>query len=335
MRKAAPFLLLVLLGTLGWGLVSILSIRFGGGDIYPAGSSLRADRRGTRVLHDSLAQLRPVARNFGEVRGDLTGATVFIFHVSAAQVEEGSWRQMTDRGARVVLAFAPVTIERPKRELKGIDLTLAYTKPTEEMRDLPAWEMGRETTLSLEPGDTWTVLSTGRVIERAFGKGSLVMVANADTFSNQTLAQQRSPALLAQIVGPANRVIFEESHFGIRDDPGVMVLVRRYGLLGLLVALIVLALLFVWQAAFPLVPLPAEGARELEVHGDRTAQSGLAQLLRRGIPPAGLMQVCLREWERITRFTPLQREAVRRAAAESPDPVTAFTRATLALERKR
>jgi hypothetical protein len=335
MRKTTPFLLLILLGALGWGMASILSIRFGGGDIYPAGSSLRADRRGTRVLHDSLAQLRPVARNFGEVHGELNGATVFIFQTTVAQVEEGSWRPMTERGARVVLAFAPMAIQRPKRELKGLDLALTYSVPTEEMRDLPAWETGRETTMSLEPGSPWIVLSTGRVVERAYGKGSLVVVANGDMFSNQSLAQQRSPALLAQIIGPANRVIFDESHFGIRDDPGVMVLVRRYGLLGLLVSLIGLALLFVWQAAFPLVPLPPESVQALELQSERTAQSGLAQLLRRGIPPAGLMQVCLQEWERIVRFTPRQRQAVRRAVAESADPVTAFARATLALERKR
>jgi hypothetical protein len=335
MRKLTPLLLLLLLGVLGWGFASILAIRFGGGDIYPAGSSLRSDRQGARVFHDSVARLRPVIRNFGQLEGkDLRGVTVLILQTNPVQIEEGSWRSLTDRGARLVLAFAPVPLQRATRELKGLGVTITYSAPTEEMLDTPAWEAGRETTMRLNPTrPAWNVISEGRVIERAIGKGSLVLVGNADLFSNQTLAQHRSPTLLARIVGPAERVIFDESHFGIRDDPGVMVLVRRYGLVGLLLALMVLALLFVWQAAFPLVPLPAESNRTLELQSERTAQSGLAQLLRRGIRPPVLMQVCLHEWERLARHTPAQREAVRRAVTE-PDPVKAFARATFALERK-
>ena len=337
MRKLAPWLVVLLVGALGWGLASILAIRFGGGDMYPAGSSLRSDRRGTRVFHDSLSMLRPVVRNFGQLEPqNLRGATVLILNLTPAQVEEGSWRAFIARGARVVLAFSPVAIQRARHELKGLQLTLQYAPATEEMRDTPAWETGRETTLTLAPKSAaWTVLSDGQAVERTLGQSSLVVVANADQFSNFTLSQQRAPALLSQIIGPATRVIFDESHFGIRDAPGVMVLVRRYGLLGLLTALVALALLFVWQAASPLVPLPAAACESMELASERTSQSGLAQLLRRGIAPDALMAICLGEWERGTRSTAAQREAVRRAIAESPNPAAAYARATLALERKR
>jgi hypothetical protein len=336
MRKLAPFLLVVLLGALGWAFASILSIRFGGGEVYPPGSSLRVDRLGSRILYDSVARLRPADRNFGQIDGtDLHGVTVLILHTNPAQIEEGSWQSFTNRGARLILAFTPVPIQRVKRELEGLDMTLTYSPPTEEMKDTPAWEAGRETTLSMVPGAAWTVIRQGQIAERAFGKGSLVMVSNADIFSNQTLAEVRSADLLARVIGPAERVVFDEAHFGIRDNPGVMVLVRRYGLTGLLFAMIVLAALFVWQAAFPLVPLAAQGSELLELQSERTSESGLAQLLRRGIKPSELIQVCAREWERIASYTPAQRNAVRLALSESPDPATAFARATLALERKR
>ncbi len=337
MRKLAPLLLLVLLGALGWSFASILSIRFSGGEIYPAGSSLRVDRHGTRVLHDSLARLRPVERNFGILKSKtLNGATIFLLNVNAGQLEESEWREFANRGARIVLALEPVAIKRIDREIKMLEVALSYSEPTEEMKDTPAWEAGRETTLSITPRHSaWTVVSAGRILERPYGKGALVLVANADLLSNQSLVQDRASALLARLVGPAQRIIFDESHFGIRDDAGVMVLVRRYGLLGLLAALVTLAALFVWQAAFPLVPLAAETGEAHELQSERTAQSGLSQLLRRGIPPAELMKVCEQEWARVASYTPSQRKAVHQALAEATDPVMAFARATLALERKR
>ncbi len=336
MRKLAPFGLILVVAALGWGLASILALRFGGGNIYPPGSSLRVDPLGTRVLHDSLAQLRPVQRNFGNLeRQDLSGATVFLLQVSPSQLGEMSWRKLTERGARVVMAFAPVLIQRRDMDLEDLDLKLVYSVPTEEMKETAVWETSRSTTLSLVTrSPEWTTLLPGRLIERQLDRGSLVVAANADLFSNRSLGEHAASTLLAHLVGPATRIVFDESHLGIRDEPGVMVLVRRYGLTGLVVALAILALLFVWQAAFPLVPLPAEASASLELQSERSAQAGLAQLLRRGVPPRELLTACLREWERLDGQRSAKREAVRRALAEAPDPVTAFARATQALERK-
>jgi len=338
MRKFTWLYLLLLLGALGWGFASILELRFGGGDIYPAGSSLRMDRQGTRVLYESLARLRPVSQNFTTLEGqDLRQVTILMLNLNVTQVEDSNWKTLTGRGARVVLAFAPAAIQRKNRELQDLDLELTYSAPTEEMQDTPAWEGSRNTTLRLVPHSAqWAIIQKGEVIERPMGRGSLVIAANADRFSNQTLAEQREPELLTRVIGAADRVIFEETHFGVRDAPGVMVLVRRFGLVGLVLALLVLAGLFVWQAAFPLVPLPAEGhSQNSALVSHRTAESGLAQLLRRGIPPHELIPACARQWERLANATPKQREAVRLALHEANHPVAAYARATLALERKR
>ena len=337
MHKFASLCLLLLLGAFGWGLAALLEIRFGSGEVYPAGSSLRADREGTRVLHDSLARLLPVSRNFSALDGqDLRHMTLFLLQTNPAQIEDSGWQSLTKQGARVVIAFAPVMIQRTDRTLKALDLTLTYSAPTEEMQDVPAWQSGRETTLTFKAqSPAWIVLQRGTILERPFGAGSVVVLANAYLLSNQSLAQHPVPALLSRIVGPAERIVFEETHFGLRDKPGVMVLVRRYGLVGLLLALVTLAALFVWQASFPLVPLDAEGSQNLELRSDRTAESGLAQLLRRSIPESELMAACWREWERLAKPTRAQREAVRQATLPSNQPVAAFARATLALERKR
>jgi len=338
MRKLSWLYLVLLLGALGWGFASLLEMRFGGGDIYPAGSSLRVDRQGTRVLYESLARLRPVSRIFTTLEGkDLRQVTILILNLTVPQLDESNWKTLTDRGARVVLAFAPAVVQRKNRELLNLDLELTYSAPTEEMQDTPAWQGSRDTTLSLVPHSSqWNSIQKGKILERPFGKGSLVIAANADLFSNQTLAELKGPTLLSQVIGPVDRIIFEETHFGIRDEPGVMVLVRRYGLVGLVLALLILAGLFVWQAAFPLVPLPAaDHRRSMELLSHRTAESGLAQLLRRGIPPRELILVCQRQWERLATATPKQREAVRLALHEADNPVAAYARATLALERKR
>lgn len=337
MRKWAPWCLLLLLAGLGWGLAALLEARFGGGDIYPPGSSLRSDRQGARVLHDSLARLRPVRRNFGRLEPqDLRHVTILMLYANATQLGDGAWRDLTRRGARVVIALAPVLLRRTERVLSSLDLTLTYSEPTAEMQDTPAWRSGRETTLRLNPQSAaWRSLLAGTILERPVDRGSLVVAANATLLSNAALAQSPSSALLARIIGPVDQIVFEETHLGVRDAPGVMVLVRRYGLLGLLFALLALAGLFVWQAAYPLVPLAPSVTEQLEISSDRTAESGLAQLLRRGIPPAELIAVCAREWERLATPTPTQRQAVRQALSESAHPVTAFARATQALERKR
>jgi len=152
--------------------------------------------------------------------------------------------------------------------------------------------------------ETWrTVYEVGDeavVVERDLGKGGVVVCADSYLFSNEALRKEPQAAFLLWAVGDALRVVFDETHLGVREEAGVAALGRRYRLHGLLVGLVVLGALWVWRAMLPLVP---PGTDETRLHRDeimvgRDAASGLAALLRRHVPPSELLETCVGEWRR-------------------------------------
>jgi hypothetical protein len=138
------------------------------------------------------------------------------------------------------------------------------------------------------------------IIERPLGRGTLVLSADSFYFSNEALRRDREPALLAWLVGSSRRVIFDESHLGVQEAPGVATLARRYRLHGLLVGLLLLAGLFVWKNAVSFIP-PDEEQRA-RARGDLVAgkesAAGFVNLLRRNIPGPELLGLCLLEWRK-------------------------------------
>jgi hypothetical protein len=138
------------------------------------------------------------------------------------------------------------------------------------------------------------------IVERSFGRGTLVLCADSYPFSNEALRRDRQPGLLAWAVGANHRVVFDETHLGVHNDPGVAALARRYRLHGFFGALLVLALLYVWKNTSPFIPPHADddldGRSDL-VEGKDSA-SGFVNLLRRGIPAGDLLAVCFAEWKK-------------------------------------
>ncbi len=130
------------------------------------------------------------------------------------------------------------------------------------------------------------------VIERTFGKGSIVCLADSYLLSNEAMRRERCPKFLSWLIGTPSSVVFDEESHGVRDDPGIVSLVRKYGLEGAVAALLLLAMLFVWKSVSPLVP-PFEEAETsgTEVVG-KQAEEGFTNLLRRSIPPRELLRVC-------------------------------------------
>ncbi len=127
------------------------------------------------------------------------------------------------------------------------------------------------------------------------------MLASDSFFlSNEALRHERHPALLAWLVGgdATRRVIFDESHLRLRESPGLMTLARRYRLGGVLAALGLLAALFIWKSVSSLAPRRDEDgdAPGAGIAG-RAAAAGFPSLLRRGVPPAELLAVCVARWE--------------------------------------
>ncbi len=149
----------------------------------------------------------------------------------------------------------------------------------------------------------WTVLYARSnhpvVVERTFGRGSVVLASDTALHSNETLRRGRSTALLAWLAGDSRRLVFEETHLGSRLNPGIMTLARRYSLHGLGVGLLLLAGLYVWRTVTGLVPrLPDPGTEADEVVTGKDSASGFMNLLRRAVPPAELLPLCLAEWRK-------------------------------------
>ncbi|MCX7824784.1 MAG: hypothetical protein N2689_04430 [Verrucomicrobiae bacterium] len=165
-----------------------------------------------------------------------------------------------------------------------------------------------------------TIYSRGRrpvLVERPLGRGTIVFVADSYLLSNEGLRDNREPALLAWLVGPNTTLVFDETHLGVSESPGIMTLARQYRLHGLFAGLLVLAALFVWKNAASFVPPHDEeaGALRLEPTAGKDAAAGLVNLLRRTIPPRDLALVCFEEWKK--SFAHRQELAARLARAQS------------------
>ena len=136
------------------------------------------------------------------------------------------------------------------------------------------------------------------LIERTLGRGSVVLFADSFYFSNEALRDERQPALLSWLIGPGRHVLFEETHLGTAEHPGVATLARKYRLEPLFGAVLLLALLFVWKNAASFMP-PHDDDLERD-HGEtvegRDSASAFVNLLRRNIAPAQLLRVCLEQW---------------------------------------
>lgn len=151
-------------------------------------------------------------------------------------------------------------------------------------------------------GEWRTLYSTDKgsaIIERPWEKGTIVLCSDSYLFSNEAMRNERYPGLLAWFVGPSSTVIFDETHLGIREQPGIMTLVRKYRLYGFLVTIILLAVLFVWKNALSLVP-KREGAPSSVAPSacNSDVSAGLVNLLRRSISSKEILSVCIEEWDR-------------------------------------
>jgi hypothetical protein len=184
----------------------------------------------------------------------------------------------------------------------------------------------------------WTVLyqrgGQPVLIERPFGRGSIVLAADSYFASNEAMLHARPAALLARLLGGRPRVVFDETHHGVIEAQGVARLFRRYGLHGALLVAAALFGLFLWGRLLPFVPPYEEtGAGEGEVTG-RDAAAGLLALVQRGVAPRDLARVCVVEYGRAPgAAAPLPPDAA--ALAAGRDPVAAYRAIARALAGRR
>lgn len=200
-----------------------------------------------------------------------------------------------DLGARWGFSLAYVPVRR-QRDYTFPSLTARALRP-EELPETISWHSALVfTNINFE----WRVLYARQtdpvLIERALGAGSIVLATDSFFVSNEALQKERASKLLVWLAGPYRELIFNETHLGVVEQPGVAALARRYNLHGAAVALLVLALLFVWKSSVAFVPAPA--TNDSAAVTGRESTMGFTNLLRRSVPPSELLQVCLDQWHK-------------------------------------
>lgn len=180
------------------------------------------------------------------------------------------------------------------------------------------------------------------VIERAWGKGSIILAADTYWFTNEAMRADRSSMLMTRLIGPNAHIVFDEGHLGVLSRPGIVALARRYGLEGIALALIVAAGLFIWRNASSLVPRRDRMIALEAAAAGKGSQAALANLLRRSVATDRLIETCHAEWLK-TRPAPAWAEGVRQiilsppaTGKKRPNPADIFVQiATYLRERKR
>jgi len=182
---------------------------------------------------------------------------------------------------------------------------------------IPRW-LGRN---SFDPFTSdWRVIAVQGtrdvIIERAFGQGSLVLLADSFPLSNEALAVDRNTDFLLWLIENRDGVLFDETHLGLSEKPGIMTLAQRYGLQGTLASIVAVLLLFIWKCQYTLVPRTKSHGSRLSVSGSSSNQVFL-NLLQRTISRKDLLGVCLETWLKTARPTTAQLARLENFRSES------------------
>ena len=297
-----------------WGLVRLYDLRLVAGDIYPPYSSLRSDPLGTKVLFESITELPgyTVERNFRALE-DLHANTAtmlwlgedpFTFALHSEQ-DLKEFEDLAAGGIHVVIALAPVkrVSSAEQMEVKGAAIekrwgvTFTYLKKAATPGDDNESPLPRRTALVMSSGGVATPM-----VEKQFGKGSVVLADSAYPLSNEALATERNSELVSHILGTNRTIIFDEHHLGLSENSSIAMLARKYRLVGLAVGLLLLAVLFIWRNSSPLLPQRKPATVDgLPLAEGRGSASALQHLLRRNVAESDLIATCLNEWEKSGR----------------------------------
>ncbi len=235
----------------------------------------------------------------------------------------------------LVLAFT----EKPATEA----VRKSHKPPLADLKGLPQTISWHSALYFDELDSNWRVIYTaeGRpvIVERSYGNGSLVLSTDTFYMSNEALRSERLPQLLVWTVGQNSQIVFDETHLGIRKQPGVLSLIKKYRFQWFIFALAVLAILFVWRNSVYFVPPPKNGydRSKRDVYAERDSTQGLVSLLRRNIPKRQILQICAREWRRTFQRnqhfaggnsdpTKTVFEKIKAYGAQSSDPVSGYRR---------
>lgn len=194
----------------------------------------------------------------------------------------------------------------------------AYSVSDEKLAALP-WQSAL---FFDELGSEWTVLYEflGKpvVIERAWGKGSVILMADSYLFSNEAMVIDRYTSEIVRILGTPRQILFDELHLGVQSEEGVMMLIHRYRLTGVLYAVLLLIGLFVWQRASSFIPKytnPNDDRSGIGISVD--SGQGFTNLLSRHIPRKELLKTMVAEWNSTFRHQVIMKTKAEKLDRES------------------
>ena len=209
---------------------------------------------------------------------------------------------------------------QPLSTLKDFDGTLFYLGLSPKSNIEEATKIassGARVVLGFLPPDKPPAKAQRLFEEAAKGKGTLVILHNCYWVSNEAMLNNRNPDLLAELIGPTQRIVFDESHLGVVESGSLMRLARKYGLGGFALATLLVLGLFIWKNSTSLLPPLAEVDPAAGAVRGRDANAGFVNLLRRSIPRASLMETAYEQWRTTIAMNRHYPESKLQTAAEA------------------
>ena len=299
---------------------------------YPEYSSFRADPKGYRILFETLSGFDTIrVERFLDSFEQLPSAAGKILLLAGLEPPSKTSSEQTKffdnwmaNGGTLVITFSSLQTERDQRNYKaGIGkeensplymdvggsenwgFRILYSNPSlfsPLQTNLFAKQFSWAGHLYIEPkqGD-WEIMAKARdlpvVLQRKYGAGKLVLLADAYPLSNAALAAGRNAELVSWLFPQHSTVIFDESHFGIVNHPGVVSLARRYGLDGALITILALAGLYLWASRYRLRPAPKIRSDTNPAVRGIGGNEVFINLLRRTVSAKDLCATCLLIWK--------------------------------------
>jgi hypothetical protein len=297
------------------GLTSIVQSRAERADSYPTFSSYRTLPEGTSVFYEALRRSPGMTadRNIQPLTTvHFNNAAILMLGVSPISLNgDGPWfsdmEELADKGNRVIIGllrrrtrFIQPESGQLEDALKRWNIRLAFVRETdfrdeEEDKLTPGWPM------YFAQAKGWDTLreESGKpvVIQKAMGKGTIVLMSNSFLLTNAALVEDRQTTFLSNLIGPVHQTIFDETHFGIEETGSIAALARRYRLQGLVLGFVLVALLFIWKSAagFP----PPSRMRPTQAVPGEDSGAAFLNLIRRNIRRDDILSTCVEEWRKM------------------------------------
>ncbi len=134
------------------------------------------------------------------------------------------------------------------------------------------------------------------VAERTLERGSVVISALSYPFSNEAVRSERATDFLLWALGDGERILFDESHFGLVISRTAAKYIRRNDLHFVLLALLIPALLYLWHASVTLLPRYADEEIGAGLPAVERGSGALERLLMRAVQPEELIDAALERW---------------------------------------